>query len=83
MRLIKVTNKGSLHFRMSDGRLGVSYESGYIRVSVKGSNRLYQVNKKITHERRSRGYCFNERVLIKSGDDRLKALLAFDLKNCQ
>ena len=48
MELIKVTKKGSIHFKLDDGRLGVSYNSGYIRVSVKGiNNKLYQINKKI------------------------------------
>ena len=38
MKLIKITNKGSIHFRLTDGRLGVCYESGYVRVNTKYSN---------------------------------------------
>ena len=32
MELLKVTKGGSLHFKLSDGRLGVTYPSGYVRV---------------------------------------------------
>jgi len=35
MILIKVTNKGSLHFLMNDGRIGVSSPSGYVRINTK------------------------------------------------
>ena len=28
MELLKVTKGGSLHFKLSDGRLGVTYQSG-------------------------------------------------------
>ena len=51
MILIKVTNKGSLHFLMNDGRVGVSSPSGYVRINTKSTNhftmdkRFYQINK--------------------------------------
>ena len=35
MKLLRVTKSGSLHFELNDGRLGVTYESGYVRVSTK------------------------------------------------
>ena len=38
MILIKVTNKGSLHFLMNDGRVGVSSPSGYVRINTKSTN---------------------------------------------
>ena len=53
MKLIKITNKGSIHFRLTDGRLGVCYESGYVRVNTKYSNMyhgqktMYQINQMI------------------------------------
>ena len=48
MKLIKVTKNGTLYFKMSDGRLGISYPSGYVRVSVKGiKSKLYQINKQL------------------------------------
>jgi hypothetical protein len=40
MELIKVTKGGSLHFKLSDGRLGVTYPSGYVRVSTKRKTEL-------------------------------------------
>ena len=44
MKLIKVTKGGALHFELSDGRLGVTYPSGYVRVSTKYSHsKLYQI----------------------------------------
>jgi hypothetical protein len=85
MKLIKVTKKGSLHFDMSDGRLGISYETGYIRVSVKGiRNRLYQINsiKRIVSTD-YKGMYYYERVLIPNQADRLNALLKFETRNCK
>ena len=84
MQLLKITKKGSLHFKMSDGRTGVSYNTGYIRVSVKGQNwRLYQINqvKKIVMSKKSGDYYYG-RVLIPNQSDRLNALLEFDSNNC-
>ena len=82
MKLIKITKKGSLHFRLSDGRLGVCYESGYIRVSVKGvNNRLYQINKQVKVITKS-SY-FYKRQLITNCVDRVQCLLNFDNSNCQ
>ena len=82
MKLIKITNKGSLHFRLTDGRLGVCYESGYIRVSVKGiNNRLYQINKQVKVITKS-SY-FYKRQLITNCVDRVQCLLNFDNSNCQ
>ena len=81
MKLIKITNKGSLHFRLSDGRLGVCYESGYIRVSVKGiNNRLYQINKQVKIITKS-SY-FYKRQLITNCVDRVQYLLNFDNNKC-
>ena len=81
MKLIKITKKGSLHFRLSDGRLGVCYESGYIRVSVKGvNNRLYQINK-ISKVITKSSY-FYKRQLITNCVDRVQYLLNFNNNNC-
>ena len=48
MELLKVTRDGSLHFQLNDGRRGVSYSSGYVRVSTKSTTsknlRMYQIN---------------------------------------
>jgi hypothetical protein len=85
MELIKVTKKGSIHFKLDDGRLGVSYNSGYIRVSVKGiNNRLYQINKKIIlrYGKLNDQYHY-KRELITSSSDRVKVLLEFNNNNCK
>ena len=89
MELLKVTKGGALHFKLSDGRLGVSYESGYVRVSVKGiSNRLYQINKlvKVTTPDYYKGVMgtnyFYKRVLIDNQIDRINLLFRFNNNNC-
>ena len=90
MKLIKVTSEGSLHFEMTDGRRGVSYESGYVRISVKPHNigrrgtagRMYQINKKLTKECDKHGYYY-ERVLLPNQNDRINRLLQFNRDSCQ
>ena len=85
MELLKVTKSGSLHFKLSDGRLGVSYSSGYVRVSTKGSSatsRLYQINKQ-KFEDITQPYSRVERVLIPLQRDRLNHLMNFNNKNCK
>ncbi len=87
MKLIKITNKGSLHFRLSDGRLGVCYESGYVRVQTKGRNMyhgkftMYQINK-LTKVITKSSY-FYKRDIITNCVDRVQHLLNFDNNNCQ
>ena len=93
MILIKVTNKGSLHFLMNDGRVGVSSPSGYVRINTKQTNHFtmeknfYQINKvkKICVGRRDwydRDLYNYERVLIPNPKKRYEFLLAFESKNC-
>jgi len=89
MELLKVTKGGALHFKLSDGRLGVSYESGYVRVSVKGTNnRLYQINKlvKVTTPDYYKGVMgtnyFYKRILINNQYDRVNMLINFNINNC-
>ena len=86
MELLKVTKGGALHFKLSDGRLGVSYESGYVRVSVKGiSNRLYQINKMIkvsAPNEFNRDDYWYKRVLIDNQRDRINLLFRFNNNNC-
>ena len=82
MKLIKITNKGSLHFKMSDGRIGVCYESGMVRVSVKNSTkRFYQINKQLKVITKS-SY-FYKRELISTCVNRVQHLMNFDNSNCQ
>ena len=86
MILIKVTNKGSLHFLMNDGRIGVSSTSGYVRINTKQTNHFtmeknfYQINKvKKNYDRDLYSY---ERVLIPNPKKRYEYLLEFESKNC-
>jgi len=90
MKLIKITSKGSLHFEMSDGRIGTVSESGYVRVSTKGENwyhkkRLfYQINKKTPYVNENNPLWVNfKRELVTDHIDRIKLLYAFNQKNCQ
>ena len=92
MKLIKITKGGALHFRLSDGRLGACYESGYVRVQTKGKNMyhgrktMYQINKMIKvpapTEWNRDGY-WHRRVLITNCVDRVQCLLNFDNNNCK
>ena len=83
MELIKVTNDGALHFKLSDGRIGASYPSGYVRVSVHGiNNKLYQINKLLLKESNKHGYYY-ERELLPLQRDRLNHLINFNNKNCR
>ena len=83
MELIKVTKKGSIHFKLNDGRLGVSYNSGYIRVSVKGiKNRLYQINQmiKVLEPTKWNADNYNyKRILVPTQYDRVNMLINFNI----
>ena len=89
MKLLKVTKGGALHFKLSDGRLGVSYESGYVRVSTKRktelSGKLYQINKMIkvsAPNEFNRDDYWYKRVLIDNQRDRINLLFRFNNNNC-
>ena len=86
MELLKVTRDGSLHFKLSDGRIGVSYSSGYVRVSTfsNGSNnRFYQINKKTGYVPSGSRYTFYQRELLPLQRDRLNLLINFNENNCK
>ena len=84
MKLIKVTKGGALHFELSDGRLGVTYPSGYVRVSLKHTHsRLYQINKKTSYKPENSKYEFYKRELIPLQRDRINHLLCFNNMNCR
>ena len=94
MILIKVTNKGSFHFLMNDGRVGVSSPSGYVRINTKNTNhftmekQFYQINKvkkNLIEGKRDwydRDLYSYERVLIPNPKKRYEYLLEFETKNC-
>ena len=79
MELQKVTNGGALHFKLSDGRTGSTYPSGYVRVTTKLVNFYnpvhlqYQINKVKD----------GARVLIPTQKARLEYLMKFNNKNCK
>jgi hypothetical protein len=87
MELIKVTKDGSLHFKLSDGRIGVSYSSGYVRVSTRSTTsknlRMYQINKKTGYVPSGSRYTFYQRELLPLQRDRLNHLMNFNNKNCK
>ena len=84
MKLIKITNKGSIHFRLTDGRLGVCYESGYVRVSTKRktelSGKLYQINK--LNKVKTKNSYYYKRTLVPTQYDRVNMLINFNNNNC-
>ena len=85
MKLLKITKNGTLHFELSDGRIGITYESGYVRVSTKGGapERFYQINKqRYNTTNRGKNY-FYTRDLIPNHTERIRHLMNFDLKNCK
>tara|TARA_R110000851_G_scaffold10786_2_gene38436 strand:+ start:504 stop:773 length:270 start_codon:yes stop_codon:yes gene_type:complete len=89
MELLKVTKDGALHFKLSDGRIGASYTSGYVRVSTKSPNnyykniRMYQINKKKSYTTPINDYTFYQRELLPLQQDRLNHLINFNNKNCK
>lgn len=84
MKLIKVTKSGALHFELSDGRLGVTYPSGYVRVSVKHTHsRLYQINKKTSYKPENSKRELYKRELIPLQKDRINHLFCFNNMNCK
>ena len=91
MRLIKVTKDGALHFKLSDGRIGATYPSGYVRVSTKGINYngrtlMYQINKQIKTPyeiKNGKGWFTVERKLIPNHADRVRRLMDFNEENCK
>ena len=88
MKLFKITKNGSLHFELGDGRIGVTYTNGYVRVSTKNPNRyssktpVYQINKLLLKESDNHGYYY-KRELIPNHIDRIQHLMNFNNKNCK
>ena len=84
MQVLNISNNGTIKCEMSDGRLGYTYKSGYVRVSLKHNNKkLYQINTKHTNFNAKRDNYYYTRELLYNELDRLRMLYAFDLKNCQ
>lgn len=80
MELLKITPSGAIHYKLDDQRIGIVYESGYVRVSTKANlqhMQYYQINKKVKLESKV------ERELVKNHLDRIKLLVKFNQRNCQ
>ena len=84
MKVLNISKNGTIKCEMSDGRLGYTYRSGYVRVSLKyNKKKLYQINVKRTNYNAKRSNYYYTRELIYNELDRLRMLYAFDQNNCQ
>ena len=96
MKLIEVNKNGTATFLLNDKRKIKSYQSGYVRIDNKKSDRLYQINKRIKVRNEyltgywyGRGYTGSDariiynykRVLIPNEIDRLKYIINWVNKN--
>jgi hypothetical protein len=78
MKLVNVSEKGTLKFELSDGRFLHNYTSGYVRIEY-GGDRLYQINKvrKIVTE----STYFYKRILIPNASDRYQYCVEWVKRN--
>ncbi len=84
MKVLNISKSGTIKCELSDGRLGYTYRSGYVRVSLKhNSKRLYQINVKRTNYNAKRSNYYYTRELLYNELDRLRLLYTFDQNNCQ
>ena len=84
MQVLNISKNGTIKCEMSDGRLGYTYKSGYIRVSLKHNNkRLYQINAKRKNYNAQRSNYYYTRELVFDQLKQLQMLYSFDCKNCQ
>ena len=83
MKLINISKKGTLKFELSDGRFITSYNSGYVRINSKESNRLYQINKvkKVWIERLPNRIYNYKRILIHCPQKRYEYIKAWVNRN--
>jgi|TARA_R110002167_G_scaffold65222_1_gene184341 hypothetical protein len=80
MELTKVTKGGSLHFRMSDGRTGSTYKSGYVRITTKHIGYYYREFIKYQINLKNKD---GSRILIPTQKGRLEYLMNYNNKNCK
>ena len=82
MKLLEINKNGTATFLLTDGRLILSYQSGYVRINNRKSDRLYQINKvrKITHNHYSHLFQ-SERILIPNELDRLQYIINWVKRN--
>ncbi len=90
MKVLNISKNGTIKCEMSDGRLGYTYKSGYVRVSCKDQPhfrrrgvKLYQINRKRKNYNAKRSNYYYTRELVFDQLKQLQMLYSFDLKNCQ
>ena len=84
MQVLNISKNGTIKCEMSDGRLGYTYKSGYIRVSLKGNNkRLYQINTKRKNMSANGINYYYTRELVFDQLKQLQMLHTFNQNNCQ
>ena len=90
MKVLNISKNGTIKCEMSDGRLGYTYKSGYVRVSCKDQPhfrrrgvKLYQINKKRKNFNAKRDNYYYTRELVFDQLKQLQMLYAFNLNNCQ
>jgi len=87
MKVLNISKNGTIKCEMSDGRLGYTYKSGYVRVSCKQTNyrrrgiKLYQINTKVKHYNKNRDNYYYTRTLINNELDRLRMLYNITLEH--
>ncbi len=90
MKVLNISKTGTIKCEMSDGRLGYTYKSGYVRVSCKDQPhfrrrgiKLYQINRKRKNMSANGINYYYTRELVFDQLKQLQMLYTFDLKNCQ
>ena len=81
-KLLEINKNGTATFLLTDGRLILSYQSGYVRIDNKKSDRLYQINKvKRVPNKYYPHLLDSERILIPNELDRLQYIINWVKRN--
>lgn len=80
MELVNISKKGTLKFKLSDGRFLYNYTSGYVRIDY-GGDRLYQINKVTSYTPPNSKYKYYTRVLIPNPADRYQYCVEWVKRN--
>lgn len=82
MRLLEINENGTATYRLNDGRLLLSYQSGYVRIDNGRSDRLYQINKVRRVPNKHYPHLLDsERILIPNELDRLEYIINWVKRN--
>lgn len=90
MKVLNISKNGTIKCEMSDGRLGYTYKSGYVRVSCKDQPhfrrrgvKLYQINRKRKNMSANGINYYYTRELVFDQLKQLQMLYTFNQNNCQ